>query len=624
MDVQTGSPSNTGHFRHGTMREPRTGPMQNLTRYLSAATYLDKKLCDAVLKEYVYEAHRAIVPSHGYDLEPVVRHARQARLMRIIRDVVLVAMWIALWAVAPLIALPYFLIFGYGTLLTRVPWRRLSGWRRLGLAVLAPWPLFWLLSLVAFGLVSAYLIPVGFLTTGATYGSAGLGVALLLTVVLPLSLGLPAVTLVHLHLVLRRLGRDLGPGARGPGPDPGGGRFHHALAHVRAAQNGNITMYAGDNPFIGTGHPHSPDARVWSIVLELDRKASGLLGTSTALDKPADAAPVDPLVMYERIREKLHEMRDEGRAAGDGRRPLPPNERISALITEWHVTARGRCVQRPRPVDGLTAATYSGHPLIDPSGRVPYSTATQEAIEAAVRHPQAGIRCFQRVSIGAQGQAITTPSGGVVAPAEDQEAALSAFVHLAVEGRMLYGHFAATVLPPVRPAFKIVDELPAWDGAKLLGKTIVMGFPSVFSAPLFAPYRLASALWRIVRETLATDVGPDPVTDLVHDYGSRISVRELAADFDFHDYVQEIDVDKYVKLIERRVNEALLDYLTECGVDVSAYREQVGAILNQGVIMTGGTVNGQVAAGGRVDQRQSGGRPGGGRPGGGGSGGINP
>ena len=32
------------------------------------------------------------------------------------------------------IALPYFLIFGYGTLLTRVPWRRLSGWRRLGLA----------------------------------------------------------------------------------------------------------------------------------------------------------------------------------------------------------------------------------------------------------------------------------------------------------------------------------------------------------------------------------------------------------------------------------------------------------------------------------------------------------
>ncbi|TDC61432.1 hypothetical protein E1200_28890 [Actinomadura sp. GC306] len=618
MDVQTGSPSKTGFFRHGTMREPRTGPMQNLTRYLCAATYLDKGICDAVLKEYVYETHRAIVPSHGYDLEPVVRHARQARLMRIVRDVVLVGMWVALWIVAPLIALPYFLFFGYGTLLTRVPWRRLSGWRRLALGVLAPWPLLWLLGFLFIGLLSAYLIPMGAVTAGATYGSAGIGLALLLLVVVPLSLGLPTVTLVHLYLVLRRLGRDLGPGAHGPGPDPGGVRFRRALAHVRASQNGNITVYAGDNPFIGTGHPHSWDARVWSVVLELDRKASGLL------DKKGDVKPVDPLVMYERIRKKLHEMRDEGQAAGDGQRPLPPNERISGLVTGWHVTARGRCVQRPRPVDGVTAATYSGHPLVDPSERVPYSTASQEAIEAAVRHPQAGIRCFQQVSIGAQGQAITTPSGGVVAPAEDQEAGLSAFVHLAVEGRMLYAHFAATVLPPVRPAYKIVDELPAWDGSKLLGRTLVMGLPGVFSAPLLAPYRLAAALWRIVRETLATDVGSDPVRQLVHDYGSRISVRELAADYDFRDFVQEMDVDKYVKLIEWRVNEALLDYLTECGVDVSAYRQQAGVIMNNGVIMTGGTVNGQVAAGGRVDQRQSGGKPGGGRPGGGTPGGINP
>lgn len=623
--MQTGSPPKPGFFHHGANREPRTGPMQNLTRYLCAAMYLDKDMCDAVLQEYVYEAHRAIVPSHGYDLEPIVRHARQARLMRIARDTVLTGLSFVLFVVAPLFAAP-FLLFGYTSVVNRrIPWRRLSKLRRLGVVFLLLLPPLWLLTGLA-SLALASMLPGGPSVGVAMYGGAVLGAVLLVAV------GVPAVTFGHLGLVLRRLARDLGPGAHGPGPDPGGDRFRKALAHVRASQDGNVTLYAGDNPFIGTGHPHSPDARLWSIVLELDREASGLLGKSNPLEKPAGGPPVDPVAMHDRIRTKLHAMRDEGRAAGDGVRPLPPNERINGLVTGWHVTGRGRCVQRPRPVDGVTAATYTGHPLVDPSGRVPYSTATQEAVEAAVRHPQAGIRCFQRVSIGAHGQAITTPSGGVVAPAEDQEAALSAFVHLAVEGRMLYGNFAATVLPPVRPAFRIVDELPAWDGAKLLGKTITMGFSSVFSVPLLAPYRLAAALWRIVRETLASEVGPDPATELVHDYGARISVRELAADVDFHDFVQELDVDKYVKLIEWRVNEALLDYLTECGIDVSAYRAQAGVIMNQGVIMTGGTVNGQVAAGRRVEQRQGGTRQGGTRqgaagPGGGGpgrQGGINP
>ncbi|TDC75178.1 hypothetical protein [Actinomadura sp. 7K507] len=620
MDVQTGSPPSVGLFRHGAMREPRTGPMQNLTRYLCAATYLDKDLCDAVIDEYVDEAYRAVVPSHGYDLEPVIRHARQARRMRIVRDTLLVGTWVGLFIVAPFLAVPYVLLFAYGTLLTRVPWRRLSGWRRLGIAVLAPWPLLWILSFAGFGLFAVYILPAGLLTGTATYGSVGLGAALLLLVVMPLSLGLPAVALGHLALVLRRLARDLMPGAHGPGPDPGAGRFAGALAHVRASQDGNITLYAGDNPFIGAGHPHSPDARVWSVVLELDRKASDLLGKPAPLDGPAGSVHVDPVVMHDRIRAKLHEMRDERPASGDGQRPLPPNERIDGLVTGWHVAARGRCVQRPRPVDDLNAVVYDGHPLIDRAGRVPYSTASPEAVEAAIRHPQAGVRCFQRVSIGARGRAITTPSGGVVAPAEDQEAGLSAFVHLAVEGRMLYGHFAATVLPPVRPAFKIVDELPMWDGGKLLGKTIVFGFPSLFSAPLLAPYRLAGALWRIVRATLAAEAGPDPAAQLVHDYGARISVRELAADDRFHDFVQELDVDKYTRLIERRVNEALLDYLGECGIDVSAYRAQAGVIMNEGVIMTGGSVHGQVAAGRRVDQRQGGG----GKQRGAGPGGIKP
>ncbi|TDD74567.1 hypothetical protein E1293_29380 [Actinomadura darangshiensis] len=562
--------------------------MQNLTRHLCAATYLDKGICDAVLKEYVYEQHRAIVPSHGFDLEPVIRHARQARMMRVVRDAVLVALWTAACVVQPFLATWCGFLCAYGTVLLWLSRRRMSAFMRWLMIAGATW------SLVVLG----WLLLLGTALMANTL--RGFDLLLMPFVVIPLFSGFPFAVIGHLFLVLRRLGRELGPGAHGPGPDAGGHQFSRALQHVRLAQDGNVTLYAGDNPFIGTGHPRSPGAKVWSVVLELDRKASGALG------KQGKTARVDPVVMHERIRAKLHEMRDEQPSGTEGG-PLPPNERIDGLLTGWHVTARGRCVQARRPLDGAAGGQYAGHPLVDTHGRVPYSVATREAIEAAVRHPQGGVRCFQRVSIGARGQMIATPDGGVVAPAEDQEAGVSAFVHLAVEGRMLYGQFATTVLPPVRPAFKIVDELPGWDGAKLLRKAVTIGWPGLFTAPLLAHARLTGALWRIVRETFGAEVAPDPAGELVHDYGARISVRELAASDGFHDFVQELDADKYTRLIERRVNEALLDHLDEeCGIDVSAYRAQAGVILNEGVIMTGGTVNGQVAAGRRVDQRQRG------------------
>ncbi|MFB4312080.1 hypothetical protein [Actinomadura sp. GTD37] len=586
MDVETSGPPTVQFFHHGTDRGPRPGRMQNLTRHLCAAMYLDKGVCDAVINEYVYEQHRAIVPSHGFDLEPVIRHARQARVMRLVRDAVLTVLWCVLFVSNPFVAFLIFGLFAYATVLLQLPWRRFGVFVRLAMAFVAVWLFGWILwAALLVVLATAFL-------------AKGLGLALLVFVGLPIVSGFPVVVIGHLYLVLRRLGQDLGPGAHGPGPDPGGARFGRAVQHARVAQDGNVTMHAGDNPFIGTGHPHSPDARVWAVVLELDRAASGLL------DKPKSAAPVDPVVMHERIRAKLHEMRDESHAADAGG-PLPPHERINGLVTGWHVTAHGRCVQRTRPADDATGAIASGHPLIDPAARIPYSMASEHALDAVIRHSQGGIRCFQRVSIGARGQAITARDG-LVAPAEDQEIGVSAFVHLAVEGRMLYGQFAATVLPPVRPAFKLVDELPGWDRSKLLGKAIVAGLPSLPVAPLLAPSRLTAAVWRIARETFAADLAPDPATQPVQDYGARISVRELAADGVFRDFVQETDADKYTRLIEQRVNEALLDYLGgECGIDVSAYRAQAGVIMNEGVIMTGGTVNGQVAAGRRVDQRQT-------------------
>lgn len=596
MSAQTSDdPSGTtrtmppARFRHGPGAEPRGGPMQSLTRYLCAAAYLDKDFCDAVLKEYVYERHRAIVPSDGYDLEPVIRHARRARLLRIGRDALICFLWLALLIFATPFAVAYFLVVAATTYLRRANRRKIAV-----RVILVAVPLL----LVLFVMVTLFPSEDG--TVGSSDApEVGALVPALVTVaasgLLTLYVLFTAIAVGHLGLVFRLLARDLAPGAHGPGPAAGGERFEQALRRVRASQSGNVTLYAGDNPFLGTGHWKAPDARLWSIVLELDRKGGGEHGAGTR--------PVDPWVMHERVRARLNEMRDE--TARTGKPPLPENERISGLVLRWHVAAPGECVQRTRPIGPGDGRPYSGHPLIDPTAWIPFSVATDAAVEALVRHPQAGIRAFQRVTVAGPGQIVRGPDGSVLAPAEEQDAVLTAFVHLAVEGRMLYGQFTATVLPPVRPLYKIVDVLPAWRLPTLLSKAVRYGGRATFTASSLAPSRLVRELWRMVRAALSADFADDPARGLVHDYGSRLSVRELAADTAFSDFFQELDLDKYDRLIERRVNEAVLDYLAdECGIDVSAYRDQAASIMNNGVIMTGGSVSGQVAVGGRVEQKQ--------------------
>jgi len=79
--------------------------------------------------------------------------------------------------------------------------------------------------------------------------------------------------------------------------------------------------------------------------------------------------------------------------------------------------------------------------------------------------------------------------------------------------------------------------------------------------------------------------------DLGYNYGARFSVREEATDANYHNYFQKTDAAKHLKLIERHVLAALLDFLDEHGVDTTEFRNRQMTILNQGIIQTGGTSN---------------------------------
>ncbi|MFC9973722.1 hypothetical protein ACFVH6_22780 [Spirillospora sp. NPDC127200] len=598
------------YFKHAP-RAAGDGPLQHATRYLAAGTYLRPGFERLVISELMDDRHRAVVPSYGFDLGPVLRHALRARRLRLARDAALLVLWTCLLIVSPVGALFYGVLVALAAFGMLVVGRRLPRWA----GVLAAVAVFgWLALTVSSALLASLFDGLtgtaaddfgdGFDSTGPAVGPSGSSFGLVMLVLL-FGLALGAVIFGHFAIVLRTLSRELAPGATGPGPDTGSARARAALERIGSAQNGNITLYAGQNPFIGAGDFDSPYTKAWSIVLELDRIAADKLG-----DEGKPAARVDPVVMYERIREAVRAMRDEwparrpGDPAPDQSQWLPPNERVVSLVIGDHVIGHGACDQRPAP-----AAPGGGHPLIDPRGDgVPYSLATGPALDAIMRHPQAAARYYQRISVGAQSQPVVARDQRTILDAEEQDFSITTFVHLAVEGRMLYAQFAAVPLPPIRDDFRIVDALPSWDLPALAGNAFLVGWREAPFAALLPVPRTAATLWQMARGALTGAFSRSPAARTVYNYGARLSVRELAAAPDFATYMQVLDIVKYTRMVQQRVNDTLLDHLeNECRIDVSAYREQAMMLANSGVIITGGNVSGQVAAGSSVNQRRSGG-----------------
>src|SRR5262249_10278238 len=135
--------------------------------------------------------------------------------------------------------------------------------------------------------------------------------------------------------------------------------------------------YSGENPFIGTGIR----TRAWSIAIELLRDNGGrqVLGPSRA----QGYVPIDPVELHRVIRDRLIKLDDEG---------LPPNERLSAMTVHDHIV-------------GLGLHRWDS-PVMDQALSVPFSQASPESVAALIRHPQAGLRYYQRVSICDEGQPV--------------------------------------------------------------------------------------------------------------------------------------------------------------------------------------------------------------------------
>ncbi|XVQ83670.1 hypothetical protein ACQP2K_33265 [Microbispora siamensis] len=381
--------------------------------------------------------------------------------------------------------------------------------------------------------------------------------------------------LVGFRVVLvQTIGWQLRAGKRVRLPKVYGRRARQRIEYLSAAQYGNITLYStkgesddddddeparqfarspfnmlpDDPAFLGAG----PVARVWSISAELDRQ-----GGEGRIEQPIEIDPVD---LHAFVTKRLESMRDQVRNE---------SESIRGLTTHHHVIARG-LIARPR----TSGSERQPQPLVDPRRWLPYSLASDEAVNTLIRHPQAGLRHYQLVMVGSERGGVSDTAGRQIAAAEDQEVVISAFIHLAVEGRMLYTEFVSTVLPPIQPEFHIVDQMPRGLLAFIVRIPITPSL-SFLRVLLGAPARLLLAFLGGLNLHALAHV---PRLQVMYDYGARKSVRELGA-HDELSFTQRLDAFKYTKLISQRLTEAVVDFLEGKGVNTESFRQQASSII---------------------------------------------
>ncbi|MFI6294365.1 hypothetical protein ACIBEJ_22435 [Nonomuraea sp. NPDC050790] len=514
--------------------------LRNTTRYLAAAAYLDPGFRDRALYALIERRHHAVAPSvGGFDLGPVLRHCLYARSMLTVREAAVTVMLALALLFDFEAAMPWLMVLGVLAAFASGGFGGQGQRKRLSPVVVAG---------VVVGVFALLVVPAMLLTRYLGADSSGYsgyeedGGAGWMA---PLMLLAAVVTVLAYRVrVYRILSERLRPGAGRTGQEAG-----PRMTEVKLAQHGNLTLYSGENPFVGAGEL----VRAWTIAAELDRR-TGEAGRAPAL--------VDAVDLHEFVGERLGEMRDSAE----------PGMPVHLDVLD-HVIAQGRLNQ-----------LHGDHPLL--YGTRPRYQLSDRELQAVIRNPQSGARHYRWIVVGTSGAAVTDAEGEEVLPAEDRDTTVSIFIHLAVEGRMLYTEFIVTALPPVRGVYRVVDELPRQAGPGLV-------LAALTRAPLSLARDVVGAPARLLRRIFVAMRFPeDPDKYVVYDYGARISLREAAAEPRINTFLEGLDAFKYAKLVEERLNNAVLDFLERRGVDTAAYRQQIAAVINNGTVVNGGTFTG--------------------------------
>jgi hypothetical protein len=226
---------------------------------------------------------------------------------------------------------------------------------------------------------------------------------------------------------------------------------------------------------------------------------------------------------------------------------LPPDEVIPHLSVRDRVFLAGRLPFNSQFLD-------RGYP------RYRLSEAEINDIQRA---PRGRLRHYQSVRMAAW----------------EGELEVTTFVHVSRRGGMLFVEFVATAMPGIQPAYHRIDTYDRMDLGAIFGAA-GKAVADVIRSPL-AVFALAGAgVDRIRRASNESSDRQRIGRRLMFDYGCRSSVRELAADFLTPMRFQLHDADERMRIVGRRLLQALGDFLDDRHYDVRDLDGQAATIIN--------------------------------------------
>jgi hypothetical protein len=540
----------------------------NTTRYLCAAAQISEKYANAAIREFLVEPLRAIPPAPGVDTHAVLREAVASRTRRRIRDGVLLVL-----ALVFLFVNPTALLFW---LLAAVAVAMLPGRFR----VSRPADFVFAVGVMAVAALVLGFEVVDTVTSASSGGSSSLGypdlpgadssfvssavrIVVLTAVLAVLIFGvLLADQLVVRFLVFQRFRRDafVVDGRTSPSEwerrlrGLGLEGFRLPLGRVAAAEEAvpdpgstaDVVVHREFSPFVGAGIP------LHQKVITLPLDASG---------EHTDPRSISVVELQHHVGAAIDRLKATS-SLGPGRRLENLTQREQVLVPADRLVVDHASV--PEVLRDLD------HP---PVGRLPVEQAralADSAVEWARYY-----RCFRVESW-------------------DRDLTTSCYLHVGTDQRMLYLEWQFLALLPIAPEFRAIDRHR--DSAiRLLGDTLL----ELWTLPATLFRRTASVFRRF--KPL-----PQDLNEVVPaKYGADRSLRELAQADRVQSYFQDVDVERYVRILDATLFRAVGEYLQDHGYSVVEFMKLADPVVNNYDVHGSTFVNSAVGTNSTVNNSKS-------------------
>ncbi len=309
-------------------------------------------------------------------------------------------------------------------------------------------------------------------------------------------------------------------------PDP---HVARRIDELSQTQRRNLTVYSGFLPFSGAGF----NLGGWSFAVDLRK------GKESTLGERLVPQPLTPTELYDGVLTALSALE------------------MQHLDISDRLYVNGSDIRDDRML------------LPDPLRR-PVWQVDQRLVHQYMESPTHRIRHYQRIQV-------VDWRGELV---------VSLFLRFGIKNGRLFCELSKFVLFPLKEELHRYDAL----GGKLRFRHVLALVGRSFFATLglwlrsprfvFRPFAHARDRARVDRR-----VEQDPYFD----YGARVTALDRVRSSEYRRYFQRLDKEMYVKVLERTVIDTIVEVLDEHNVSTADLVETGANIINNGVMMTGGS-----------------------------------